>query len=112
MSYILQGLKSAWDSVGRKKQSQVQPKVPLVMSPAQAAMGGAVATASHRLKETREPEGEVSLRGAEAMLDNPQIENNVSPIIVIDYLFCGYDNSLSCVHRLITSHCLLVERLP
>uniref|UniRef100_A0A8C4DUH1 CUE domain-containing protein n=1 Tax=Dicentrarchus labrax TaxID=13489 RepID=A0A8C4DUH1_DICLA len=66
-SYLLQGVESAWDSVGRQKP-QIQHKVPSA-----AAGGAAAASAGFELQEAREPggggEGEESLRGAEAMLD-------------------------------------------
>ncbi|XP_035514403.1 activating signal cointegrator 1 complex subunit 2 [Morone saxatilis] len=74
-SYLLQGVESAWDSVGRQKP-QVQHKVPS----AYQGSGAAAASAGFKLQEARGPggggEGEESLRGAEAMLDVPRIGNN------------------------------------
>ncbi|KAG8011720.1 Activating signal cointegrator 1 complex subunit 2 [Nibea albiflora] len=70
-SYLLQGVESAWDNVGRRKpQSQIQHKVP---SAYQGAAGGAAASsAGFKHQEDREAEGGgggggESLRGAEAM---------------------------------------------
>ncbi|XP_054467077.1 activating signal cointegrator 1 complex subunit 2 isoform X2 [Anoplopoma fimbria] len=65
-SYLLQGVASAWDSVGRRRpHSQIQH---------QGAAGGAAAASSasssgFKPQDAREPEGGESLRGAEAMLD-------------------------------------------
>ncbi|XP_010749645.1 activating signal cointegrator 1 complex subunit 2 [Larimichthys crocea] len=75
-SYLLQGVESAWDNVGRRKpQSQIQHKVP---SAYQGAAGGAVASsAGFKDPEDRETGGGgESLRGAEAMLEVPQKGNN------------------------------------
>ncbi|XP_076023507.1 activating signal cointegrator 1 complex subunit 2 [Genypterus blacodes] len=76
VSYILQGVNGAWDSAGRKKQSSVQPRVPAVPSAAQAAAGGAVASASHSLEDTREQEGE----GAGCPVSTAELESLLSCI--------------------------------
>ncbi|XP_035022151.2 activating signal cointegrator 1 complex subunit 2 isoform X1 [Hippoglossus stenolepis] len=69
-SYLLQGVESAWESVGRRKPpSQIQPK---------ANQGAAAASSAgfNPQNQVREP-GEGSARGAEAMLDAPRKENGV-----------------------------------
>lgn len=99
-SYLLQGVESAWDSVGRRKpQNQIQHKVP---SAYQGAAGGAAAAASSSgftLKEDREPEGrEERLRGAEAMLDVPQKGNNGAACPVSG---AELESLLSCIRDLL-----------
>lgn len=79
MSYLLQGVKSAWDSVGRRK--------PVHSAPAyrDAADGAAAAASSHfKPQEDQQPGGSggESLRGAAAMVDAPRKGNNVSSIFV------------------------------
>uniref|UniRef100_A0A3Q2ZP87 Activating signal cointegrator 1 complex subunit 2 n=1 Tax=Kryptolebias marmoratus TaxID=37003 RepID=A0A3Q2ZP87_KRYMA len=71
-SYLLQGVESAWDSMGRRKpQSHAQNKPsPSSSSANQGATGGA------RPPEVQESKGEQGLRGAEAQLDVPQRGNN------------------------------------
>ncbi|KAM3611152.1 uncharacterized protein V6R79_014332 [Siganus canaliculatus] len=69
-SYLLQGVESAWDSVGRRK-----PR-----SKASEYQGGAAGAAAPSLtgfksEEDQRPAGE-SLRGAEAMVDVPRKGNN------------------------------------
>ncbi|KAF3851489.1 hypothetical protein F7725_013261 [Dissostichus mawsoni] len=67
-SYLLQGVQSAWDSVGRRR--------PHSHSQYQGAAGGAA--------EAREPErGGEGLRGAEAMVDAPRKGNNESLLTCI-----------------------------
>ncbi|XP_070760584.1 activating signal cointegrator 1 complex subunit 2 [Enoplosus armatus] len=101
-SYLLQGVESAWDSVGRRKpQSQIQHKVPSVMPAYQGAAGGAAAAASSagfKHQEDREPEGEESPRGAEAMLDVPRKGNNgaVCPVSEAEL-----ESLLSCIKDLL-----------
>ncbi|KAI3372534.1 hypothetical protein L3Q82_023005 [Scortum barcoo] len=102
-SYLLQGVQSAWDSVGRRKpQSQIQHKVPLVMAACQGAAGGAAAAAASggfTPQEAREPvEGGEILRGAEAMLDVPRKGNNgaVCPVSGAEL-----ESLLSCIRDLL-----------
>lgn len=80
-SYLLQGVESAWDSVGRRKpQSQTQHHFPI--APAnQGVAYGAASLSGFKLHEEQEPREE-SLRGAEALVDVPQKGNNVSSIII------------------------------
>uniref|UniRef100_A0A3B4V320 Activating signal cointegrator 1 complex subunit 2 n=1 Tax=Seriola dumerili TaxID=41447 RepID=A0A3B4V320_SERDU len=82
-SYLLQGVESAWDSVGRRRtQSQIQPKAPSLLS----ANQGAVGWAGERLK------------GAEAMLDVPGKGNNgvVCPLSAAEL-----ESLLSCIRDLL-----------
>lgn len=83
-SYLLQGVESAWDSVGRRKpQSQSQQHFPI--APAnQGVAYGAASSSGFKLQEEQEPREE-SLRGAEALVDVPQKGNNVSSIIIKTY---------------------------
>ncbi|AWP07646.1 putative activating signal cointegrator 1 complex subunit 2 [Scophthalmus maximus] len=77
-SYLLQGVESAWDSVGRRKpSSQIRSNAASSLSANQGAAGGAAAASSGscRPREVREP-GEERVEGAEAMLDVPQKGNN------------------------------------
>ncbi|KAM4616668.1 activating signal cointegrator 1 complex subunit 2 [Polymixia lowei] len=78
-SYVLQGVDSAWDSVGRRRpQSQIQPKSSPEAPVAQGATGGGtLSSGGHTPLGVREPgEGGESPRGAEAMLDLPRKGNN------------------------------------
>lgn len=81
-SYLLQGVESAWDSVGRRKP-QRQTQLRASSSAFEGAAGGGASSssssASFKPQEVREAaeEGE-SPRGAEAMLDVPRKGNNVS----------------------------------
>lgn len=96
-SYLLQGVESAWDYVGRRKpHSQIQH---------QGAAGGAAAaagtsSAGFKLQEARQPEegGGDSLRGAEAMLDVPRKGNNgaVCPVSEAEL-----ESLLSCIRDLL-----------
>ncbi|KAA8592481.1 hypothetical protein FQN60_017936 [Etheostoma spectabile] len=64
MSYLLQGVESAWDSVGRRR--------PHSQARHQGAAGGAgAASTGFKFQEARELEGGEGLRGADAMLDVP-----------------------------------------
>lgn len=84
MSYLLQGVESAWDSVGRRKPqsqtrtSQAQASASLSANREPAAGAAASSLASSKPQEVREPAEGESTRGAEAMLDVPQRGNNVS----------------------------------
>nr|XP_046241896.1 activating signal cointegrator 1 complex subunit 2 [Scatophagus argus] len=101
-SYLLQGVESAWDSVGRRKpQSQIQDKVPSISAYHGEAVGGAAAF-SAGFQEDQEPEGGgavgESLRGAEAMLDVPQKGNNGS---VCSVSGTELESLLSCIRDLL-----------
>ncbi|KAM3868031.1 activating signal cointegrator 1 complex subunit 2 [Diretmus argenteus] len=102
MSYLLQGVESAWDSVGRRRpQSQIQPKAPPVVPAAQGAVDGGAAAASWGEKPLgiREPgEGGESLRGAEAMLDMPRQGNNGASCLVSAV---ELESLLSCIRELL-----------
>ncbi|KAL3062400.1 hypothetical protein OYC64_002249 [Pagothenia borchgrevinki] len=80
-SYLLQGVQSAWDSVGhRRPHSQYQ-----------GAAGGAA--------EAREPErGGVGLRGAEAMVDAPRQGNNEAVCAVSE---AEQESLLTCIRDLL-----------
>ncbi|XP_062273434.1 activating signal cointegrator 1 complex subunit 2 [Scomber scombrus] len=94
-SYLLEGVQSAWDSVGRRKpQSHNQLR-------ASSAFDGAVAGASSSagFHEVREPaEGGESLRGAEAMLDVPRKGNNGA---VCDVSEAELESLLTCIRDLL-----------
>uniref|UniRef100_UPI0037E9AD74 activating signal cointegrator 1 complex subunit 2 n=1 Tax=Semicossyphus pulcher TaxID=241346 RepID=UPI0037E9AD74 len=100
-SYLLQGVESAWDSVGRRKpQSQNQHKVTAAH---QGAAGGAAAAAaaasSFRPQEGGAQErGRESPLGAEAMLDVPSKGNNgaVCPVSAAEL-----ESLLSCIRDLL-----------
>ncbi|XP_077416584.1 activating signal cointegrator 1 complex subunit 2 isoform X2 [Vanacampus margaritifer] len=71
-SYLLQGVQSAWDGVGRPKQ---QPTVSSSQAANQGAVGGASLPIGRR--DVWEAEGgRESPRGAEAMLDAPRRGSN------------------------------------
>ncbi|XP_071340038.1 activating signal cointegrator 1 complex subunit 2 [Trachinotus anak] len=101
-SYLLQGVESAWDSVGRRKpQNQTQPKASSLLSANQGAAGGAAAasSASFKPQQVQEREGGAeSLRGAEAMLDFPRRGNNgaVCPLSGAEL-----ESLLSCIRDLL-----------
>lgn len=102
-SYLLQGVESAWDSVGRRKpQSQIQLRTSSSFVANQGAVGGASAassSASFNPQEVREPgEGGESLRGAEAMLDVSRKGNNgaVCPVSGAEL-----ESLLSCIRDLL-----------
>lgn len=110
MSYLLQGVESAWDSVGRRKpQSQTRHKVhsaPAYPGAADGAADGAAAATLSGFKpqEDQEPGGGggESLRGAEAMVDVPRKGSNVSSVIITA-------NSISANDNLYFFHCLPAE---
>uniref|UniRef100_UPI003AAFBC27 activating signal cointegrator 1 complex subunit 2 isoform X1 n=1 Tax=Centroberyx gerrardi TaxID=166262 RepID=UPI003AAFBC27 len=93
-SYLLQGIESAWDSMGRQRpRSQIQPKTP------SAGPGSLGATGGGEPRGVREPgEGGESLRGAEAMLDTPRKGNNgaVCPVSAAEL-----ESLLSCIRDLL-----------
>lgn len=109
MSYLLQGVESASDSVGRRKpQSQTRHKVH--SAPADGAADGAAAATSAGFKpqEDREPGGGggESLRGAEAMVDVPRKGSNVSSVIITANSISANDNFYFFVN---SYHCLPAE---
>uniref|UniRef100_A0A3Q0RID4 Activating signal cointegrator 1 complex subunit 2 n=1 Tax=Amphilophus citrinellus TaxID=61819 RepID=A0A3Q0RID4_AMPCI len=100
-SYLLQGVESAWDTVGRRKpQSQIQTKAASSLLANQGAAAGAAASslAGSKPQEVREPAEGESLRGAEAMLDVPQKGNNgaVCPVSGAEL-----ESLLSCIRDLL-----------
>ncbi|XP_040010193.1 activating signal cointegrator 1 complex subunit 2 [Xiphias gladius] len=100
-SYLLQGLESARDSVGRRKpQSQMQPEASPLLSASQGAAGGAAAASSDSFKpqEVQEPGGGESVRGAEAMLDVPRKGNNGAACPVSG---AELESLLSCIRDLL-----------
>ncbi|XP_068613311.1 activating signal cointegrator 1 complex subunit 2-like [Brachionichthys hirsutus] len=88
-SYLLQGVASAWDGVGRRKpQNHIQHKV-----------GAAAAfTAGVKVQEEQETEGGDDLRGAAAILDLPQKENNGA---VCSVSGAALESLLSCIKDLL-----------
>lgn len=97
-SYLLQGVESAWDSVGRRKpQTQVHQKSTAAHQ--QAASAAASSSASFKPQSVPVPEGgRESPRGAEAMLDVPQKGNNgaVCPVSGAEL-----ESLLSCIQDLL-----------
>lgn len=78
-SYLLQGVQSAWDSVGqRKPQNQVEQKSPSpVANQGGADFAAAASSSSFKLQEDQvHRKGEVM--GAEALVCVPHKGNNVS----------------------------------
>lgn len=97
MSYLLQGVASAWDSVGRRKphnQNQAS-KVPSLFSANQGAVGGAGAASS---SASFKPQEVQTAAGAEAMVDVPRRGNNgaVCPLSEPQL-----DSLLSCIRDLL-----------
>ncbi|XP_028269383.1 activating signal cointegrator 1 complex subunit 2 [Parambassis ranga] len=98
-SYLLQGVESAWDSVGRRKiSSQMHSKTSSLLSARQGAAGGAAAAACSSSagfipQEVREPGG-----GAEALLGVPTKGNNgaVCPVSGAEL-----ESLLSCIRDLL-----------
>ncbi|KAM7415629.1 hypothetical protein PAMA_017926 [Pampus argenteus] len=100
-SYLLQGVESAWDGVGRRKPSQIQAGASSSFLANQGAVGGASAAFSSASfnPQVREPgEGGESLRGAEAMLEVPQKGHNgeVCPVSSAEL-----ESMLSCIRDLL-----------
>lgn len=95
-SYLLQGVESAWDSVGRRRpHSQVHQEMMA------AHQGAAAASSSSGFKpqEVREAEGgRQSPRGAEAMLDVPQKGNNG---VVCPVSGAELESLLTCIRDLL-----------
>uniref|UniRef100_A0A3Q4HLQ1 Activating signal cointegrator 1 complex subunit 2 n=1 Tax=Neolamprologus brichardi TaxID=32507 RepID=A0A3Q4HLQ1_NEOBR len=103
-SYLLQGVESAWDSVGRRKPqsqtrtSQAQASASPSANRGPAAGAAASSSAGSKPQEVREPAEGESARGAEAMLDVPQRGNNgaVCPLIGAEL-----ESLLSCIRDLL-----------
>ncbi|XP_058492401.1 activating signal cointegrator 1 complex subunit 2 [Solea solea] len=99
-SYLLQGVESVWDSMGRQRsQNQTRPKASSLLSTNQGAVGGATAAFvdDFRPQDDQEPGGE-RVKGAEAMLDVPQKGNNgeVCPLSTAEL-----ESLLSCIRDLL-----------
>lgn len=82
MSYLLQGVESAWDSIGRRKphtHREVSSISALRHNP-DGACAASSASRSAGVQGQKEQgfDGGEALRGAEAMVDVPQAGNNVS----------------------------------
>uniref|UniRef100_A0AAQ5ZPP8 CUE domain-containing protein n=1 Tax=Amphiprion ocellaris TaxID=80972 RepID=A0AAQ5ZPP8_AMPOC len=78
-SYLLQGVESAWDSVGRRKP-QIQSKTSSSLLSNQGAVGGATAAAASggfKAPEVREPEG---AEGAVCPVSGAELESLLSCI--------------------------------
>lgn len=86
-SYLLQGVQSAWDSVGqRKPQNQVEHKSP---SPV-ANQGGADFAAAASSSSFKLQEDQVEVMGAEALVCVPHKGNNVSSQINWDHFMMSF----------------------
>ncbi|KAM9858481.1 activating signal cointegrator 1 complex subunit 2 [Aulostomus maculatus] len=100
-SYLLQGVESAWDSMGRRKP-QIQSKATTSIPGFQGAAGGASAISSSAGIESwgvhdLESEGD-GVRGAEAMLDVPWKGNNGA---VCSVSGAELESLLSCIRDLL-----------
>uniref|UniRef100_A0A665TX51 CUE domain-containing protein n=1 Tax=Echeneis naucrates TaxID=173247 RepID=A0A665TX51_ECHNA len=89
-SYLLQGVESAWESVGRRKL----PNPSSLLSSNQGAVGGAAAASSASF-----PPQEVA--GGEAMMDVPRRGNNVSFGAVCSLSSAELESLLSCIRDLL-----------
>ncbi|XP_059192967.1 activating signal cointegrator 1 complex subunit 2 [Centropristis striata] len=90
-SYLLQGVQSAWDCVGRRRpHSQSGPQG--------AAGGAAAASAAFKPEEAPESEGGDGLRGAEAMLDVSRKGDNGAACPVSE---AELESLLSCIKDLL-----------
>ncbi|XP_070690557.1 activating signal cointegrator 1 complex subunit 2 [Pempheris klunzingeri] len=91
-SYLLQGVQSAWDSVGRQRpQSHVQHRAPPATAACQGG-AGAAASAGSNLQEDHEP------GGAEATMDVPRRGNNGALCPVSE---AELESLLSCIRDLL-----------
>lgn len=82
MSYLLQGVESAWDSAGRRNP-QSQKKVTSVLAYRHEPDGAPAASPAGATGQKEQGFGGESLRGAEAMVDVPTKGNNVSSAMSI-----------------------------
>lgn len=82
-SYLLQGVQSAWDSLGqRKPQNQVEHKSPSsVANEGGADFAAAASSSSLKIQEDQVPT-ELEVMGAEAVVCVPHKGNNVSSQII------------------------------
>ncbi|XP_034396869.1 activating signal cointegrator 1 complex subunit 2 [Cyclopterus lumpus] len=87
-SYLLQGVESAWDSVGRRR-----PHRPIQH---RGAAGGAAASSSSF--KLQEPEGGASLEGAEAMMDVPRKGNDGAGCAASE---AELESLLTCIRELL-----------
>ncbi|XP_041855170.1 activating signal cointegrator 1 complex subunit 2 isoform X2 [Melanotaenia boesemani] len=96
-SYLLQGVESAWDSLGRRKpQSQIHNDASSSFLATQGAMSAAAA-AEFKPELVREPGGgRENQRGEEAMLDHSRKRNNVCPVSGAEL-----ESLLSCIRDLL-----------
>ncbi|KAM9392808.1 activating signal cointegrator 1 complex subunit 2 [Pholidichthys leucotaenia] len=103
-SYLLQGVESAWDSVGRQRpQRRAQTAASMLSSANEGADGGAAAASSFpagfpALEVGESSRGGETLRGAEAMLDVPQKGNNGVVCMVSE---AELESLLSCIRDLL-----------
>ncbi|XP_072243417.1 activating signal cointegrator 1 complex subunit 2 [Leuresthes tenuis] len=101
-SYLLQGVESAWDCVGRQKpQSHLHSRASPSFSDNQRAEGGAAAASSGGFKPQEVPDlrgRREDPQGAEAMLDVPRKGNNgaVCPVSQAEL-----ESLLSCIRDLL-----------
>ncbi|XP_015247448.1 PREDICTED: activating signal cointegrator 1 complex subunit 2 [Cyprinodon variegatus] len=99
-SYLLQGVESAWDSMGRQRPlGHIQSEGVSLMSANQGAAGGTAASSdSFRAPELQESREGQKLRGAEAMMNVPQKGNNgaVCPVSGPEL-----ESLLSCIRDLL-----------
>lgn len=82
VSYLLQGVESAWDSIGRRNP-HTRSKNPPVSAHRHEPDGAAASSSASRSAEVGGQkggglDGGDELRGAEAMVDVPQAGDNVS----------------------------------
>lgn len=96
-SYLLEGVRSAWDSTGRRKlHSHIQPKNTSAFPVAGAA--AAISSEGFRPQEDRESGGDGAVGGAEAMLDVPHKGNNGA---VCSVGGAELESLLSCIRDLL-----------
>lgn len=86
-AYLLQGVQSAWESVGqRKPQNQAEHKSPSsVANQGGADFAAAASSSSFKLQEDH-VHREVEVMGAEALVCVPHKGNNVSSQIIYDHI--------------------------
>lgn len=101
VSYLLEGVESAWDSIGRRNP-QAQRKVPSVSAyrhqPDGAAAASASASADVQGQKERGFDGGDDLRGAEAMVAMAQAGNNGAACSLSQ---AELDSLLSCIKDLL-----------
>ncbi|XP_068167335.1 activating signal cointegrator 1 complex subunit 2 isoform X2 [Antennarius striatus] len=98
-SYLLQGVESAWDSVGRRRpQNQIQHQVPSASNYQGGGVGAAAFTDGFKVQDDQETEGGDDLRGAAAILDLPQKGHNGA---VCSVSGAALESLLSCIKDLL-----------